>query len=71
MPGVDVLATYRGCYDTSEDEIMKNVKTEKVKVKKLQFRWCNSTLCNGVSRSSHNYLYIVSSILIYITKWSF
>lgn len=71
MPGVDVLATYRGCYDKPEDEIMRNVMTQKVKVKKLQFRWCNSTLCNGVNQCRHNYLFIFSLIFTFLAKLSF
>lgn len=69
MPGVDVLATYRGCYDRPEDEIMQNVITQKAKVTKLHFRWCNSTLCNGVNQTSKRLDFrFIFFIVIHIAK---
>lgn len=66
MPGVNVLATYRGCYNQPEEDIMKNVITHKTKVEKRHFNVCNSTLCNNVDhnyKQSRTFLY---SMLFYI-----
>lgn len=68
MPGVNVLATYRGCYNQPEDEIMKNVITYKAKVKKLNFRWCNSTLCNNANRISYDTSVLFYFFIFYVAK---
>ncbi|CAH1100049.1 unnamed protein product [Psylliodes chrysocephalus] len=46
MPGVKVLATFRGCYVQPEFEIMTSVITEKHAVTEKHFHLCNYTLCN-------------------------
>ncbi|KAJ8915158.1 hypothetical protein NQ315_000410 [Exocentrus adspersus] len=47
MPGVTVLAAYRGCYRVPILELLKTVVTEKHLVTERHFHLCNYTLCNG------------------------
>ncbi|KAG5865411.1 hypothetical protein JTB14_037772, partial [Gonioctena quinquepunctata] len=47
MPGVKVMATFRGCLQMPEHELMKNVVTEHHVVTKKHFHLCNNSLCNG------------------------
>ncbi|XP_056648761.1 uncharacterized protein LOC130453172 [Diorhabda sublineata] len=46
MPGIKVLATFRGCYHYSVEEMMKHVVTDQHAVTKKYFHICNHTLCN-------------------------
>nr|XP_023012984.1 uncharacterized protein LOC111503017 [Leptinotarsa decemlineata] len=51
MPGVTVLATFRGCLQIPEPEIMQYVKTEHHTVTKKHFHLCNYTMCNDADKS--------------------
>lgn len=51
MPGVKVLATYRGCFSMSLNETLKSVATEGHKLRMAHFHLCNYTLCNSATRN--------------------
>lgn len=68
MPGVNVLATYRGCFNLPEEKIMQNVVTHNVTVTKLHFKWCNSTLCNAADRVNDFYNLVFNLTIFYVAK---
>ncbi|CAG9815876.1 unnamed protein product [Phaedon cochleariae] len=65
MPGVNVKATFRGCYLQPEQEMMKNLVTYKHFVSKKHFQLCNSSLCNDASSTKvppkimHNHILLL------------
>ncbi|XP_018569376.1 uncharacterized protein LOC108909498 [Anoplophora glabripennis] len=66
MPGVTVLATYRGCYNMNLTEMIKFVTTEGHKVRKTHFHLCNYTLCNSATSNMINFSYFIGFITYFL-----
>ncbi|CAG9865297.1 unnamed protein product [Phyllotreta striolata] len=67
MPGVTVLATFRGCQVHENSEIMESVITEKHYVNKKYFTTCNRTLCNKTGKISANFYVPLIMLLLHLS----